>query len=248
MERDDFCRIAKKAVPLQSLSLSSMGKAKAKYYVVWQGREPGIYGSWNECEAQVRGVSAKYMGFPTREAAEEAYSKSWEQYYQSGTKSAHTPFATQILSTTATATSPHRTTATRPILPALCVDAACSGNPGVMEFQGVIADTRSQVFHRGPYRCGTNNIGEFLAIVLGLAWLKKNNLPWVLYSDSRTAIAWVRQRQCKTKLTWNSKNTELLLAVRAAEKWLHDNTWTTPIYKWDTPAWGEIPADFGRKN
>ena len=221
-----------------------MGKAKAKYYVVWQGREPGIYGSWNECEAQVRGVSAKYMGFPTQEAAEEAYSKSWEQYYQSETKSAHTHTASSIPSATTSATQ----SATRPILPALCVDAACSGNPGVMEFQGVIVDTRSQVFHRGPYRCGTNNIGEFLAIVLGLAWLKKNNLPWVLYSDSRTAIAWVRQRQCKTKLTWNSKNTELLLAVRAAEKWLHDNTWTTPIYKWDTPAWGEIPADFGRKS
>lgn len=219
-----------------------MGKAKAKYYVVWQGREPGIYGSWNECEAQVRGVPAKYMGFPTREAAEEAYSKSWEQYYQSKTKSAHT--ASSIPSAAASATQ----SATRPILPALCVDAACSGNPGVMEFQGVIADTRSQVFHRGPYRCGTNNIGEFLAIVLGLAWLKKNNLPWVLYSDSRTAIAWVRQRQCKTKLTWNNKNVELLLAVRAAEKWLHDNTWTTPIHKWDTPAWGEIPADFGRKS
>ena len=58
----------------------------------------------------------------------------------------------------------------KPILPALAVDAACSGNPGVMEFRGVIADTGTEVFHRGPFVQGTNNIGEFLALVLGLAY------------------------------------------------------------------------------
>ena len=111
----------------------------------------------------------------------------------------------------------------------------------------LIADTGTQIFHRGPYAEGTNNIGEFLAIVLGLAYLKLHNLPWALYSDSKTAISWVRQRQCKTKIQWNTKNQDLFLAVRAAEKWLHENTWDTPIYKWDTERWGEIPADFGRK-
>jgi ribonuclease HI len=94
---------------------------------------------------------------------------------------------------------------------------------------------------------GTNNIGEFLALVLGLAYLKKEKLDWALYSDSKTAISWVRQKQCKTKLEWSAKNQDLLLAVRAAEKWLHENTWNTAIYKWDTEHWGEIPADFGRK-
>ena len=116
-----------------------------------------------------------------------------------------------------------------------------------MEYRGVIADTGTQLFHRGPYEAGTNNIGEFLAIVLGLAYLKVNNLPWALYSDSKTAISWVRQKQCKTKIEWNAKNRKLLEDVRIAEKWLHENTWTTPIYKWDTEHWGEIPADFGRK-
>jgi ribonuclease HI len=127
------------------------------------------------------------------------------------------------------------------------VDAACSGNPGKMEFRGVIADTGTEVFHRGPYVGGTNNIGEFLAIVLGLAYLKKHNLPWVLYSDSKTAIAWIKQKKCKTQLEWNTHNQDLLLAVRAAEKWLAENTWTTKICKWETEKWGEIPADFGRK-
>ena len=117
----------------------------------------------------------------------------------------------------------------KPILPALAVDAACSGNPGVMEFRGVIADTGTEVFHRGPFVEGTNNIGEFLALVLGLAYIKKYKLNWVIYTDSVTALAWVRQKRCKTKIEWNAKNQDLFLMVRKAEMWLHDNTWTTPI-------------------
>lgn len=135
----------------------------------------------------------------------------------------------------------------KPILPALAVDAACSGNPGVMEFRGVIADTGTEVFRRGPFKQGTNNIGEFLALVLGLAYIKKYNLPWVIYTDSVTALAWVREKRCKTKMEWTMESQDLFMMVRKAEMWLHDNTWTTPIYKWDTKAWGEIPADFGRK-
>ena len=136
---------------------------------------------------------------------------------------------------------------TQPLQPSLAVDAACSGNPGVMEFRGVIIGTGKEVFYRGPFEQGTNNIGEFLALVLGLAYVKKYNLPWVIYTDSVTAQAWVRQRKCKTKIEWNAANQDLFFMVRKAEQWLHDNTWATPILKWDTKQWGEIPADFGRK-
>ncbi|MBO7502702.1 MAG: hypothetical protein J6T32_05730 [Paludibacteraceae bacterium] len=135
----------------------------------------------------------------------------------------------------------------KPILPALAVDAACSGNPGLLEFRGVIADTGTEVFRRGPFRQGTNNIGEFLALVLGLAYLKKYNLPWPIYTDSVTAQAWVRAKRCKTKLEFGQENLELLEMVRKGELWLRQNTWTTPILKWETTQWGEIPADFGRK-
>jgi len=138
-------------------------------------------------------------------------------------------------------------TSAYPLLPALAVDAACSGNPGVMEFRGVIADTGTEVFHRGPFPQGTNNIGEFLALVLGLAYLKKNNLPWNIYTDSVTALAWLRQRKCKTKLPRTPQTEELFVMVQKAEAWLRANTYTTRIYKWDTEKWGEIPADFGRK-
>ena len=136
---------------------------------------------------------------------------------------------------------------TQPKLPALAVDAACSGNPGILEFRGVVADTGTEVFRRGPFMQGTNNIGEFLALVLGLAYLKKYNLPWTLYTDSVTALAWVREKKCKSKLTWNNENQELFFMVRKAEEWLRSNTWNTEIRKWETSLWGEIPADFGRK-
>ena len=224
-----------------------MAKKKATFYVVWQGREAGIYDSWEACEAQVKGVAAKYKGFATREEAEKAYQSSPEAYLKERCAEGGQDSKSSDRTLCSLKDSPEEMIKHGVKLPALAVDAACSGNPGLMEFRGVIADTGTQVFHRGPYVEGTNNIGEFLAIVLGLAYLKINNLPWALYSDSKTAISWVRQKQCKTKLEWNAKNQDLLLAVRAAEKWLHENTWTTPIYKWETERWGEIPADFGRK-
>lgn len=224
-----------------------MAKQKAKFYVVWQGRESGIYDSWATCEAQVKGVAAKYKGFASREEAEKALAEGYEKHLKDRSAERNQTIALSDRSRNSLKDSPADMLKHGVKLPALAVDAACSGNPGKMEFRGVIADTSTQVFHRGPYIGGTNNIGEFLAIVLGLAYLKQKNLPWALYSDSKTAIAWVRQKQCKTKIEWTAKNQDLLLAVRAAEKWLHENTWTTPIYKWDTEHWGEIPADFGRK-
>ena len=220
-----------------------MAKQKAKFYVVWQGREAGIYDSWAACEAQVKGVAAKYKGFATRTEAEKAFTEDFEKYISFDRSGENEQTASIVRGNI----SPGEMLQQGVKLPALAVDAACSGNPGMMEFRGVIADTGTQVFHRGPYVDGTNNIGEFLALVLGLAYLKREKLNWALYSDSKTAISWVRQKQCKTKLEWSNKNQDLLFAVRAAEKWLHENTWTTAIYKWETEQWGEIPADFGRK-
>ena len=219
----------------------TVSKKKAAYYVVWSGKTPGIYDTWEDCEAQVKGVQgAKYKGFASRPEAEQAFSSSPENYIiRKPQNSQHSTLNSQF--------SILNSQLSTPILPALAVDAACSGNPGVMEFRGVIADTGTEVFHRGPFNGGTNNIGEFLAIVLGLAYLKQNNLPWALYTDSRTALAWLKKGHADTKIEWNAQNQDLFFMLRKAEMWLHDNTWTTPIYKWDTKAWGEIPADFGRK-
>ena len=132
-------------------------------------------------------------------------------------------------------------------IPSLSVDAACSGNPGVMEYRGVDTATGREIFRMGPYPDGTNNVGEFLALVHGLSLMKKNGCTLPIYSDSVSAIAWVRAKQCKTKLMRTERNIPLFDLIARAERWLQSNTYSNQILKWDTPNWGEIPADFGRK-
>ena len=205
--------------------------AKKRYYVVWNGLQPGIYGSWNECQAQIKGVKqALYKSFATLPEAERAYSSQPQLYIGAG--------AAKNTDKKELSAHIHRD--------ALAVDAACSGNPGQMEYRGVYLATGQEVFHFGPVY-GTNNIGEFLAIVHALALLKQKGSNMPIYSDSRNAILWVKQRVCKTKLPRNAKTEELFQFIGRAEKWLHNNSYTNPIIKWETSEWGEIPADFGRK-
>ena len=130
---------------------------------------------------------------------------------------------------------------------AWAVDAACSGNPGPMEYQCIDLATGAQVFHFGPIH-GTNNIGEFLAIVHALALMEKQGIKdKVIYSDSHTAILWVKKKQCKTKLEHNDETKPLFDIIRRAETWLRGHNIQLEIIKWETSRWGEIPADFGRK-
>lgn len=130
---------------------------------------------------------------------------------------------------------------------AWAVDAACSGNPGPMEYRCVDLATGEQVFHFGPIQ-GTNNIGEFLAIVHALALMDKRGIhDKVIYSDSYNAILWVSKKQCKTKLERTPGTEKLFGIIGRAEHWLRTHQITTSIIKWETKEWGEIPADFGRK-
>jgi len=211
-----------------------MKKPKSKYYVVWEGHQSGIFDTWDKCKKQVDGyTSAKYMGFTTLEEAKKAFGSNAWNYLGKAVKA---PSNNEL-----------RKLYGEPLKQAICVDAACSGNPGILEYRAVNMVTGQEIFHRGPFPEGTNNIGEFLAIVTGLAWLKQNNLSLPLYTDSRNAILWIKQKQAKTKLVRNAKNKELFDLVDRAADWLHNNSFDTLILKWETKAWGEIPADFGRK-
>lgn len=129
---------------------------------------------------------------------------------------------------------------------AWAVDAACSGNPGPMEYRGIDLATGAVVFHFGPVH-GTNNIGEFLAIVHALALMEQKGLRKTIYSDSRNAILWVKKMQCKTKLELTPQTAQLHNVIRRAENWLRTHSFRVPIVKWETKQWGEVPADFGRK-
>ena len=130
---------------------------------------------------------------------------------------------------------------------AWAVDAACSGNPGPMEYQAIDLTTGARVFHFGPTH-GTNNIGEFLAIVHALARMEQKGIKdKVIYSDSYNAILWVNKKKCKTKMERNAQTAQLYNIIERAENWLKTHAVTVPILKWETTKWGEIPADFGRK-
>ena len=205
---------------------------KSKFYVVWNGLNPGIYRSWDDCQAQIKGVKgAVYKSFDSKEEAERAYASPAYSYMK---KKGETPsFTLETLP---------------PVVEryALAVDAACSGNPGPMEYRGVYLGDGKEIFHFGPVH-GTNNIGEFLAIVHALAMLDKQGLKMTIYSDSRTAISWVRKKCCKTQLERTEETEQLFQLIERAEAWLKAHRVTIPIIKWETEQWGEVPADFGRK-
>ncbi|MDD6898239.1 MAG: RNase H family protein [Prevotella sp.] len=129
---------------------------------------------------------------------------------------------------------------------AWAVDAACSGNPGRMEYRGIDLATGAVVFHYGPV-FGTNNIGEFLAIVHALALMQQQGISKTIYTDSFTAATWVRKMRCNTKLEHNAQTAQLHQVIQRAERWLQTHAFRVPILDWNTKQWGEIPADFGRK-
>lgn len=206
---------------------------KSKYYVVWNGRKTGVFDSWKDCEASVKGFEgAKYKSFDGLEQAQKAFNDNPDKFISKNKKTK--PVLQTLL------------TANLPIYESISTDAACSGNPGVMEYRGVYTKNGDTLFYYKHQR-GTNNIGEFLGIVHGLSYLKKHNLSHPLYTDSKIAINWVKQKKCKTKLTPDESNKDLFDYIHRAEQWLENNSYSTEILKWDTESWGEIPADFGRK-
>lgn len=209
---------------------------KKKFYVVWKGRKTGVFTSWNACKRQIDGFEgAEYKSFSSLGEAEIASKKFYKDYKGKNTKK-------RVLSTD------EKEKYGKPILESIAVDAACSGNPGKMEYRGVLTHSKKEIFKKGPYLRGTNNIGEFLALVHGIALLKSKNKEDIpIYSDSKIAMSWVRQKRCKTNITFDASNKDLLEMIKRAENWLKNNSFKNPILKWETKAWGEIPADFGRK-
>ncbi|MBI3720285.1 MAG: ribonuclease H family protein [Sphingobacteriales bacterium] len=213
-----------------------------KYYVVWKGNQPGIYDNWDDCKKQVHGFpKAIYRSFKTKDAAETAFHKGIKGYYETkknpGSYKNKKSFRDK----------PEKNNIHPPILESIVVDAACGGNPGPMEYQGIFLETNEYLFKVGPYLDGTNNIGEFLAIVHALGYCKNKNLTIPIYSDSRNAILWVKAKKANTKLAHTGKNDKIFDLIVRAEQWLQQNSYPNKILKWETKAWGENPADFGRK-
>ena len=222
-----------------------MAKKKKKYYVVWKGNEPGIYTDWNECHKQLKGFSKPvFKAFLRMDVAEKAFFDDPQKYLN---ENYIEPTLFSLPPSKKPKPKPQPNPDYLPLKEALSVDAACSGNPGVMEYRGVDVASKKEIFKQGPFPLGTNNIGEFLALVHGLAHLKRTNSNLPIYSDSQIAISWVERKIVKTKLLRDEKTESLFKLIERALIWIKQNQWDTKILKWDTRAWGEIPADFGRK-
>lgn len=211
---------------------------RRKFYVVWEGRQPGIYDSWDDCQDQVVGFpGARYRSYDSQDAATEAFR---------GDPREQLTFAREIGRHIGMKIDYSALPGVR--LDAIAVDGACAKNPGPMEYRGVRVADGAEIFHVGPYQGGTNNIGEYLAIIHAAALLARSgDTTTPIYSDSRTAQSWIRRGHSNTTIVPTEANAPLLAVLARADKWLSTHSIPNPILKWDTDHWGEIPADFGRK-
>ncbi len=197
-----------------------------------------MFRTWEECETQVKGFTgAQFKAFNTREEAARAFAAPYSRV--EGRPASQGRWKTAAL---------------KPVIPSVCADAACDGSPGRLEYRLVRTETAEQILKAGPFADGTNNVGEFLAIVDALRWLRSQKLDWPVYSDSSNAIAWIGAKKCNTKLKRTRANERLFSIIAVAENDLRTGGLVdgggrkgTRVLKWKTDEWGEIPADFGRK-
>ena len=130
----------------------------------------------------------------------------------------------------------------------IAVDGSCCPNPGDMEYRGVDLTTNQELFRVGPIPHGTSNIAEYIAIVDALKILKESgDNDKVIYSDSVTAIRWVKDKRPNTAIKYGKDTKEVFRLLNEATAWLKSNKIKNNIFKWGTYHWGENPADFGRK-
>jgi ribonuclease HI len=221
-----------------------MSKKERKYYVVWEGKNPGVYGDWPTAQTQVVGFAgARFKSFVSLEEAKLAFQRPWQDFVSArpegefGAKQAKGE--PKILTDEML----------KVIVPdSISVDAACAGNPGKMEYRGVYTlAPEIEIFRSQVFALGTNNIGEFLALVHALAMFHESKPELTIYSDSKLAQGWIKKKACRTTLPINKKTEYLHSLIARAENWLKTHKFKNKILKWETKKWGEIPADFGRK-
>ena len=223
-----------------------------KYYVVFRGHNPGVYDNWDEVKEQTNGFpGALYKGYATSEEASEAYRNftGMEDREELSRLLFSRPTEPERGGGEREIGNPPSLNRDNPEIDwnAWAVDASCLRNPGKMEYRGVDLKTGEEIFRVGPFEDATNNIGEFLALVHAMALMTKNGEYHKIYSDSKTALSWWRNKKVRTSLKSTPKNAKVFELLARAEVWVRTHTFPETVMKWETERWGEIPADFGRK-
>jgi ribonuclease HI len=221
--------------------------AKNKYYVVWEGSKPGIYDTWSECQAQTNGYpQAKFKAYQSEAEAQVAFKEGWKKHWG---KSNSTKSKSESNSTTKSKVSQAIFFEEDEEIDydSISVDVGTRGNPGPIEYKGVDTRTGEMLFQVGPIENGTNNLGEFIAIIHGLSYLKKLGSNKTVYTDSKTALSWIRKKKVSSTLVRDESTKKIWELTDRALKWLQNNTYENKVLKWNTEKWGEIKADYGRK-
>lgn len=207
-----------------------------EYYVVWEGRQTGVYKSWADCKKQVENhPHPRYKGFMDKQAAYKAFN---QRNKRNSKKQLFRKIKDQKRRTKAIQNR---------IADSISVDGACDTITGAIEYQAVHTATKEVIFKAGPFEDGTNNIAEFLALVEAIKYCKSEGLSIPIYSDSQTALSWVKNKSTNTKHPRSDNNQQLFKLFDEAEQWIKQNDYSNAILKWETKSWGENPADFGRK-
>ncbi len=174
-----------------------------KFYVVWQGRQTGIFTDWDTCKKQVDAFpAAKYKSFKTRQEAEAAFSGNPTP---AASKSAGSPVkkkSTRQTVKTYTAAE----IAAMPLDTKIYTDGGCDPNPG--QAGSGIAVYRNDVVDElwyGLYEPnGTNNTAELnalhQALIMAADEVNKDRSV-AIFCDSKYSI------QCVTQwaVNWEEK-------------------------------------------
>ena len=223
-------------------------RKQRKWYAVFEGRVPGLYDTWKQCREMVDGYAgARYKSFADKkQALSELARKSIFHHGKS-------------LPQNSSAKIPQKEHRGRyPACPFYCTDAACD-NPagGNVEYRFVRVESPGDVkniFACGPFEMGSNNVGEYIALVRAIQWLCEHDAAGMdaLYSDSRTAISWVSGGRGSNSSLGPRMGQLLRSELAACDSWITTSKEAVTqanrrLLHWNTPEWGEIPADYGRK-
>lgn len=124
----------------------------------------------------------------------------------------------------------------------IATDGAHSTKERLTRFRAVDLSSGSELFRESTGNW-TNNVGEFLGIVAVVKYIIEHpGTPRVIYSDSKTAITWYRDRR-----TASARHCPALLKAEIFLKVMDEKIRDIRLEYWDNRLWGENPADFGNK-
>lgn len=212
--------------------------AKNKFYVVWKGRDTGIFTSWSEVNELIKGFSgAEYKSYADQETAELEFSLGSPKGRSNDENHTTTKLKEEP-------SDDHKA----PDHECLTVDGSYLGGKKIMQYRCVWNQSKEEVFSTKPIEGGNQNIAEFLALVGAMKYrVSTKQYDLHIYSDSQTALSWVRN--CKIKSSYDLSQLDEVVQERiyGALKFIAKSGVRKNLYKWDSALWGDIPADYGRK-